>query len=57
MKNIFTREVEEIMTLISNLYPHEQKQLMCLFIALMLQDREQEEAEKIYNKIINHLKQ
>ncbi len=57
MKNIFTKEVEEIMTLISNLYPHEQQQLMCLFIALMLQDRSQEEAEKTYNKIINHLKQ
>lgn len=57
MKNIFTKEVEEIMNLINNLYPYEQQQLICLFIALMLQDRGQEEAEKIYNKIINHLKQ
>jgi hypothetical protein len=57
MKNIFTKEVEDIMTLISNLQPYEQQQLMCLFIALMLQDRGQEEAEKTYNKIINHLKQ
>lgn len=57
MKNLCTKEVEQIYNLIMNLYPHEQQQLMMIFVVFMLQHKTDEEAEKTYNKIINHLKQ
>lgn len=57
MKRICTKEVEEIYNLILNLYPYEQKQLMMIFLVFMLQHKTDKEAEKTYNKIINHLKQ
>tara|TARA_R110002020_G_scaffold256769_1_gene470436 strand:- start:367 stop:540 length:174 start_codon:yes stop_codon:yes gene_type:complete len=57
MKNLCTKEVEQIYNLIMNLYPHEQQQLMMIFIVFMLQHKTDKEAEKTYIKIINHLKQ
>jgi hypothetical protein len=56
MKNLCTKEVEQIYNLIINLYPYEQQQLMMIFVVFMLQHKTDEDAEKTYNKIINHLK-